>query len=83
MTVFRIPGKTGAAKAKNPPAFFQHGLFDSADGWVARDSDSPAFVMVDAGYDVWLGNSRGNKYSLEHATLVSDSKEYWQFGWEE
>jgi lysosomal acid lipase/cholesteryl ester hydrolase len=43
---------------------------------------APAFVAARAGYDVWLGNSRGNKYSKEHTTLDTKSKSYWQFDWE-
>ena len=44
---------------------------------------APAFVAARAGYDVWLGNSRGNKYSMEHTSLNPKKKDYWQFCWEE
>ena len=44
-------------------------------------SVTPAFVLASEGYDIWLGNSRGNKYSKAHITLDIDSKEYWDFGW--
>jgi len=33
---------------------------------------------------VWLGNSRGNKYSKEHDTLSWEhDSDYWQFDWQE
>ena len=60
-----------------------HGLLDSADGWIIHDDESPAFQLSRAGYDVWLGNSRGNKYSRKHVSLNTESKEFWNFSWEE
>ena len=46
---------------------------------------SPAFIAANQGFDVWLGNSRGNKYSSGHTSLdpVKDAKEYWSFDWVE
>jgi gastric triacylglycerol lipase len=35
--------------------------------WVVNDPDkAPAFMLVNAGYDVWLGNNRGTKYGIHH-----------------
>jgi predicted alpha/beta hydrolase len=48
-----------------------------------HDDESPAFIMAKAGYDVWLGNSRGNKYSKNHIKFALDSQEYWDFTWED
>ena len=38
-----------------------------------------AFLLSNAGYDVWLGDSRGNSYSQKHKTLSSDDRKYWNF----
>jgi lysosomal acid lipase/cholesteryl ester hydrolase len=38
---------------------------------------APAFVAARYGYDVWLGNSRGNKYSMAHSFLDVKSEDYW------
>ena len=46
---------------------------------------APAFIAASAGYDVWLGNLRGNKYNLRHDWFDSiiDAKEFFDFSLEE
>lgn len=44
---------------------------------------APAFQLIRAGYDVWLGNQRGTKYSLDHTSLSKKDKAYWQFSYTE
>ena len=45
---------------------------------------APAFQLVRAGYDVWLGNQRGTKHSMEHLTLdYRKDREYWLFSFTE
>lgn len=45
---------------------------------------APAFVAARAGYDVWLGNSRGNKYSKDHIKYdASWDTKYWMFDWQQ
>jgi pimeloyl-ACP methyl ester carboxylesterase len=78
LQMFRIP-RPGA-----PVAFLQHGLLDSSTTWVLNEADnSLAFIMYDAGFDVWLGNSRGNTYSMNNTRLSPDSKDFWKFDWDE
>ena len=65
-----------------------HGIIESSDGWIVNGEKSPAALVAEAGYDVWLGNQRGNKYSRFHLTkdpddimadLEKNEKCFWDF----
>jgi len=47
----------------------QHGLSSSSVFWLKNGEKSPPFLMVDAGFNVFLGNNRGNMFSRKHKTL--------------
>lgn len=84
----RIPyGKNDTVKSvkrKRPVVFFQHGLLSSSADWVMNTlNGSAAFIFADAGFDVWMGNVRGNVYSRQHQNYSYKDKEYWQFSWDE
>jgi len=86
LTLFRIPGKAqkkvDPLKKIGPPVLFWHGLFCSAESFMINGpKNSPAFIAVERGYDVWLGNSRGNSYSRDHIKLDPNGKEFWDFSW--
>ncbi len=85
LTMFRIPGKKGDTSTGKPPVFFQHGILDSSDCWIMNTPDkAPGFIAAADGYDVWFGNSRGNKYSRDHVKLDPDSdNSFWFFDWEQ
>lgn len=63
---------------------YQHGLLDSCAGIVVDGLDSMAFFFADAGFDVWMNNSRGNRFSRNHTYLDADvDKEFWDFSFQE
>lgn len=52
--------------------------------WVMNyPEQSPAYVLAEHGYDVWLGNNRGTTYGQQHLSLSPKEKEFWNFSWEE
>jgi pimeloyl-ACP methyl ester carboxylesterase len=87
LTMHRIPhGRNNRhSNQKNRPvALLQHGLLDVDSSWVANFPDqSLGFILADAGYDVWLGNVRGNTYGLGHETLNTSEAAFWDFSWDE
>nr|XP_018905707.1 PREDICTED: lipase 3-like [Bemisia tabaci] len=73
-----------AQKSEKPPVLLMHGLMDSSVTWLlAGPGKSLGFMLFDQGYDVWMGNFRGNFYSREHAYLPTSSQKFWDFSWDE
>ena len=52
--------------------------------WVTNDADKAnAFILAEAGYDVWMGNNRGCTFSRGHLKYTREDYEFWQFYQEE
>ncbi|XP_046395142.1 lipase 3-like [Ischnura elegans] len=83
LTMHRIPYGIGQTPTKGKPVvFLQHGLFCSSSDWVIMGPGKGlAFILADAGYDVWMGNARGNTYSSKN--VGKTESQYWDFSWNE
>ncbi|KAI0138208.1 alpha/beta-hydrolase [Hypoxylon sp. NC0597] len=75
----------GPASIKKPVVYLHHGLLMNSEVWVClTDAQrSLPFVLVDRGFDVWLGNNRGNKYSKKSINYPPTSIEFWNFSIDE
>ncbi|XP_046626862.1 lipase 3-like isoform X1 [Neodiprion virginianus] len=85
LTLHRIPGRIGSPVIHGKPSvMLQHGFLSSSADWVIPGRGKAlAYILVDRGYDVWLGNARGNTYSRAHATLSISDPKFWNFTWHE
>uniref|UniRef100_A0A1I8P4Y5 Partial AB-hydrolase lipase domain-containing protein n=1 Tax=Stomoxys calcitrans TaxID=35570 RepID=A0A1I8P4Y5_STOCA len=86
LNLFRIPysNKLQNQNAQRPAILLQHGLFSNSDCWLSGGPDNAlAYLLADAGFDVWMGNARGNIYSRQNAIISINSPKFWHFDWHE
>ncbi|KAG5636637.1 hypothetical protein H0H81_007346 [Sphagnurus paluster] len=83
----RIPSKKGEHRSNpgtstgKPVVYLHHGLLMNSEVWVCLTDEQRAlpFVLAEQGYDVWLGNNRGNKYSKKSIHSGPNSSKFWDF----
>ncbi|CAH2042726.1 unnamed protein product, partial [Iphiclides podalirius] len=77
LTVHRIPSNGSVV-------LLMHGLLGSSDDFVVSGPKSGlAYLLADEGYDVWMGNGRGNKHSRRHLSMDPSQASFWDFSWHE
>ncbi|XP_067129976.1 gastric triacylglycerol lipase-like [Centruroides vittatus] len=87
LKLFRIPyGRENREKNSKNRAivFLQHGFLESAIDWVINfPHQSLGYILADEGYDVWMGNQRGNTYARKHIKYSPKDDEFWNFSIDE
>ncbi|KAM7251193.1 hypothetical protein ACFE04_023076 [Oxalis oulophora] len=67
-----------------PPVLLQHGLFTAGDSWFLNSpQQSLGFILADQGFDVWVANVRGTRWSDTHVSLSLKDKEFWDWSWQD
>ncbi|CAH0560470.1 unnamed protein product [Brassicogethes aeneus] len=85
LQMHRITNKDGNfQKNGKPPVLLVHGLGSSSMDFVNYGSEkSIGLMLADRGYDVWLGNCRGNTWSRNHTNLNIDDRKFWDYSFHE
>ncbi|XP_059053728.1 lipase 3-like [Achroia grisella] len=88
--IHRIPhgrDNNNDPSVRRPIVFLMHGLLSSSADWVLMGPGCGfAYILAEEGFDVWMGNARGNYYSRQHISLNPDallSTRFWEFSWDE
>ncbi|ODV95608.1 hypothetical protein PACTADRAFT_42535 [Pachysolen tannophilus NRRL Y-2460] len=85
LNIHRLNPLTNNKPVNGKVVYLHHGLLMSSEIWVTmykKELNLP-FVLCDLGYDVWLGNNRGNKYSCRNLKLDLDDPKFWDFSIDE
>ena len=86
LKMFRVkPNKelTRVDNGQRPAVLLQHGLLSCSETFVNDGENSWASKLVDAGFDVWVANSRGTVYSKGHTNLIHTDQEYYDYSFYE
>ncbi|KAL1876259.1 cholesterol esterase [Diaporthe australafricana] len=76
---------SGPNSVQKRVVYLHHGLLMNSEVWVCLTEAQKVlpFVLVERGFDVWLGNNRGNKYSKKSVRSAPTSIEFWNFSIDE
>ena len=75
----------GPGSITKPVVYLHHGLMMNSEVWVCLTEEERClpFALVNQGFDVWLGNNRGNKYSKKSTRFSPTSSDFWDFSMDE
>ena len=80
-----IQVNAGPGSVSKPVVYLHHGLLMNSEVWVCITEEERClpYTLVNQGYDVWLGNNRGNKYSKKSTRHSPTSTRFWNFSMDE
>ncbi|XP_058751491.1 triacylglycerol lipase 2-like [Vicia villosa] len=66
------------------PVIIQHGIMMDGSSWfMNKPNQNLPMILADNGFDVWITNARGTKYSRKHTFLEPSNENYWNWSWDE
>lgn len=75
----RIPRQRHFLEKRPPAVWLQHGFEGSCADWISqpKPSDNLGYMLYGAGFDVWMGNARGNVFAFNNTKLPIDKSVFW------
>uniref|UniRef100_A0A0D3H2G6 AB hydrolase-1 domain-containing protein n=1 Tax=Oryza barthii TaxID=65489 RepID=A0A0D3H2G6_9ORYZ len=74
----------GGAAAARQPVLLQHGVLVDGMTWLlGSPEESLPYILADQGFDVWIANNRGTRWSSRHVSLDPKSRSYWNWSWDD
>jgi len=88
LKVHRIPNSNPpGTNPVRPVVLLQHGVLCDSSMWVVGPADfSLGFILANAGFDVWMGNYRGNRYAMKHSSFMMNpdlNPKFWDYSFDE
>ncbi|KAM7278294.1 hypothetical protein ACFE04_005428 [Oxalis oulophora] len=80
----RAGSSNGSGVTKRPPVLIQHGVLVDGMTWLLNPPDQNLpLILADQGYDVWIANTRGTRFSRKHVSLDANDPAFWNWSWDE
>ncbi|GAB4848002.1 hypothetical protein Ancab_002662 [Ancistrocladus abbreviatus] len=66
------------------PVLLQHGVLVDGITWLLNPpKQNLPMILADNGFDVWIANTRGTRFSRNHLFLDPSSPAFWNWSWDE
>ncbi|KAJ8767770.1 hypothetical protein K2173_020710 [Erythroxylum novogranatense] len=83
----RIPeGRVGSVDdgSTKQPVLIQHGVLVDGMTWLLNSPEQNLpLILADKGFDVWIANTRGTRFSRRHTSLKPSDPAFWNWSWDE
>ncbi|KAL5581343.1 hypothetical protein UlMin_013785 [Ulmus minor] len=77
-------GRSGGIGQKKQPVLIQHGILVDGMTWLLNSpEENLPMILADQGFDVWIANTRGTRFSRRHVSLDPTQPSFWNWSWDE